>query len=97
LDGNPESGTKHLTQAVAACTEALKERTRDKVPLDWAETQNNLGNALRALGERQSNPTLLQQAIGHCNAALEVFRASKATYYLTMTEENPSSCPCRPR
>ena len=36
----------------AACREALKERTRERVPLAWATTQDNLGSALRSLGER---------------------------------------------
>ena len=30
----------------------LKERTRERVPLDWAMTQNNLGNAQALLDER---------------------------------------------
>jgi hypothetical protein len=30
------------------------EYTRERVPLQWARTQNNLGNALRGLGERES-------------------------------------------
>ena len=34
----------------------MLECTRDRVPLDWAMTQNNLGNALRTLGERESGP-----------------------------------------
>ena len=38
-------GTERLEQAVAAYTEALKECTRERVPLDWAMTQNNLGTA----------------------------------------------------
>ncbi len=33
---------------------ALEERTRERVPLDWAATQINLGNALATLGERES-------------------------------------------
>ena len=32
--------------------EALKERTRARVPLDWAATQNNLDNAIQILRER---------------------------------------------
>ena len=28
----------------------LEERTRERMPLDWAQTQNNLGAALAALG-----------------------------------------------
>ena len=47
-----ESGTEHLEQAVAAFTEALKERLRARVPLDWAATQNNLGHAIQILRER---------------------------------------------
>ena len=53
--GERESGTARLEEAVAAYHEALKERTRERVPLDWATTQNNLGNALgdaRRAGER---------------------------------------------
>ena len=34
---------------MTAFTEALKERTRERVPLDWAATQNNLDNALTIL------------------------------------------------
>jgi hypothetical protein len=39
---------------VAAYRAALEERTRDRVPLDWATTQNNLGTALATLGARES-------------------------------------------
>lgn len=42
------------TRDGAAYREALMERTREQVPLDWAQTQNNLGDALAALGERES-------------------------------------------
>ena len=45
---------------MAAYTEALKERTRERVPLDWATTQNNLGAALSALGERESRAERLE-------------------------------------
>ena len=48
--GERESGTARLEEAVAAYREALQEWTRERVPLDWAMTQNNLGNALATLG-----------------------------------------------
>jgi hypothetical protein len=35
---------------VAAYRVALEVRTREGVPLDWAMTRNNLGNALQTLG-----------------------------------------------
>ena len=50
--GERASGTEHLEQAMAAFTEALKERTRARVPLDWAATQNNLGHVIQILRER---------------------------------------------
>ena len=31
---------------------ALQERTRERVPLDWAQTQTNLDRALKALADR---------------------------------------------
>jgi hypothetical protein len=37
--GARESGTERLEEAVAAYREALKERTRERVPLYWAMTQ----------------------------------------------------------
>ena len=52
--GERESGTARLKQAVKAYRDALEVRTRDRVPLQWVATQNNLGNALTTLGERES-------------------------------------------
>jgi hypothetical protein len=42
------------------------------VPLDWATTQNNLGNALRALGDRESGTARLQDAVAAWYACLTV-------------------------
>ena len=44
--GERESGTARLEEAVTAYRAALAERTRDRAPLQWAMTQNNLGSAL---------------------------------------------------
>src|SRR5215471_19329414 len=51
---------------------ALEEMTRDRVPLDWAWTQNNLGNALRTLGERGSGTARLGEAVAAFDACLTV-------------------------
>ena len=51
---------------------ALEERTRDRVPLDWAMTQNNLANALATLGERESGAARLEEAIVAFDACLTV-------------------------
>ena len=44
---------------------------RERVPLDWATTQNNLGTALRRLGERESGTARLEEAVAAYRAALE--------------------------
>ena len=44
---------------------------RERVPLDWAMTQYNLGNALRTLGERESGTVRLEEAVTAYRAALE--------------------------
>jgi tetratricopeptide (TPR) repeat protein len=41
------------------------------VPLDWARTQNNLGNALRTLGARESGTARLEEAIAAYRDALK--------------------------
>ena len=62
--GARESGTARLDEAVAAFRAALEERTRERVPLDWAGTQNNLGNALSMLGARESGTARLAREEG---------------------------------
>ena len=57
--------------AVAAYRAALEEQTRERVPLDWATTQNNLGLALARLGERESGTARLEEAVAAYRAALE--------------------------
>jgi hypothetical protein len=42
---------------------SLKERTRERVPLEWAATQHDLGDALATLGERESG-TAARSSLG---------------------------------
>src|SRR5262249_33354807 len=69
--GEREGGTARLEEAVAACRAALEEWARDRVPLDWARTQANLGNALANLGEREGGTAHLEEAVAAYRAALE--------------------------
>jgi len=57
---------------VAAYRVALEERTCDRVPLDWATTQNNLGNALARLGKQESGTAWLEEAVAAWEACLTV-------------------------
>jgi hypothetical protein len=68
-----EGSTKELEEAVAAFHLALEEQTRDRRPLDWAATQNDLGTVLEALGERESNTLRLEEAVAADRAALEEY------------------------
>ena len=43
------------------------------MPLDWAKTQLNLGNALHRLGEREGRTERLEEAVSAYRAALEEF------------------------
>jgi hypothetical protein len=78
--GERESGTAKLEEAIATFREALKEQTRERMPLDWAVTQNNLGKALRSYHSRCS-----------CHSA-----PGAISRYATnsRTAPDPSACPC---
>ena len=51
-------------------------------------TQNNLGNALRALGERESGTARLEDAVTAYREALKEFRVDHAPYYYQGTLRN---------
>ena len=86
--GERESGTRRLKEAVVAFREALKELTPDRVPLEWAKTQNNLGTTLRRLGECESSTKRIEEAITAYKAALEVFEVAQATHYVEIAKSN---------
>jgi tetratricopeptide (TPR) repeat protein len=69
--GRDRGDNQALATAITDCRAALEEDTRDRVPLDWAMTQMNLGNALATLGERESGTARLEQAVAAYRAALE--------------------------
>ena len=86
--GERESGTARLEEAVAAYRAALEERTRERVPLDWATTQNNLGNALSRLGERESGTARLEEAVAAYRAALEEMTRERVPLDWAATQNN---------
>ncbi|ATB36819.1 hypothetical protein CYFUS_002234 [Cystobacter fuscus] len=71
LVGRQTGENAPLEEAVAAYRTALGERTRQRVPLDWAATQNDLGAALTVLGEREAGTARLEEAVAAYRAALE--------------------------
>jgi tetratricopeptide (TPR) repeat protein len=70
--GEWEKGTASLNKAVTAFRAALMEFTRERIPLEWAQTQMNLAVALLKLGELEGGTIRLKKAVAAINAALEV-------------------------
>ena len=83
--GERESGTARLEEAVIAYREALKERTRERAPLDWAFSFGNGGVTLLLLAERRGDAAMAETALRQINAAFETMRDSgntrMAAYY----------------
>ncbi|MGA8169626.1 MAG: tetratricopeptide repeat protein [Methylocystis sp.] len=86
--GERESGTARLEEAVAADRAALEEYRRERVPLDWAMTQNNLGLALWRLGERESGTARLDEAVTAFREALEEWTRERVPLAWAMTQNN---------
>jgi tetratricopeptide (TPR) repeat protein len=58
------------------------------VPLQWAATQNNLANALRTLGERESRTERLEEAVTAYRAALEELTRERVPLQWAATQNN---------
>ena len=86
--GDERGDTDTLTKAIAAYRTAIAEYTRDRAPLDWALAQNNLGNALRYLGERENGKARLEEAVAVYRAALEERTRDRAPLDWAKTETN---------
>ena len=89
--GERESGTDRLEAAVAAYRKALEERTRERVPLQWATTQSSLGSALTRLGERESGTDRLEAAVAAYRKALEERTRERVPLQWATTQSNLSS------
>ena len=82
-----ESGTNRLEEAIVSFREALQELNRQREPLEWAQTQGNLGFALRLLGERERNSARLEEAVV-ASSALEAAEAAGAQSHVDMFRGN---------
>jgi hypothetical protein len=73
---------------VTAYRQALEERSREKSPHAWAETQNNLGAALKMLGERETVASYLEEAARAYEAALEELTRERTPMDWAATQNN---------
>jgi tetratricopeptide (TPR) repeat protein len=71
--GEEKGDDPALEQAIAGYRDLLEEWTRERVPLSWATTQNNLGIALQGLGERLRREELLREALQATHQAQAVY------------------------
>ena len=86
--GAQQGDNSILMEAVAAYRDALQEWPRERVPLRWATTQNNLGNALSTLGERENGTERLEQAVAAYRDALQEWTRERVPLQWAMTQNN---------
>lgn len=67
---------------------SITGKSRDQEPLGWAESQNNLGNVLAALGQRRRDAELFERAIQCFSNALEEFRQETSPLEWAATQYN---------
>jgi tetratricopeptide (TPR) repeat protein len=77
-----------LKEAIARYQEALAMARRNRVPLDWAATQNNLANALCTLGGRESGTARLEEAVATFRLVLGKYRRDRVPLEWAMTQNN---------
>jgi hypothetical protein len=63
LDGEQSGRNEPLAESIELYRKVLDEYSRERVPLDWAMTPNNLGIELQTLGERESGMARLGEAV----------------------------------
>ena len=86
--GYEKGDNSALLQAIGLYRQLLNATSRETAPLDWAATQNNLGNALCALGERESGTARLEEAVAAYRAALEEWTRERVPLDWAMTQNN---------
>ena len=77
-----------LGQAISVYRQELETLQRKEFPLDWAMTQNNLGNALHTLGERESGTARLEEALTAYRDALKEYTRERVPLDWAMTQNN---------
>jgi tetratricopeptide (TPR) repeat protein len=76
------------TAAIKQYRSILALRPREHAPVDWAITQNNLGNALAILGTRESSTARLHEAVAAYREALKERTRDRAPLRWAMTQNN---------
>jgi tetratricopeptide (TPR) repeat protein len=86
--GGPRKKDKWLREAIVAFRAALEEYTHERMPLNWAATQNNLGNALLALGWEEIGTERIEEAVLAFRAALKEYTHERMPRNWAITQNN---------
>ncbi len=86
--GDERGDNGALQRSIDIYDRALADYPRERAPLDWAATQNNLGNALATLGERESGTAQLDEAVAAYREALKEYTCERAPLDWAMTQDN---------
>ena len=86
--GDERGDNAALRRSIEVYGGALAEYPRSQAALDWAATQNDLGNALEKLGERESDTARLNEAVAAYRAALEERTRERVPLDWAMTQNN---------
>ncbi len=86
--GDEKGDNAALKEAIRLFRQVLHQLNREADPLDWATTQNNLGNALTSLGERESGTARLEEAVAAYREALQEYTRERVPLDWAMTQNN---------
>ena len=81
-------GDAALEQDVSEFRNAMKIHKRDKTPILWAQTANNLGATCFALAKRNSQSSLLREASDCFEGATEIYRQQGIPKQVQVIEKN---------
>jgi tetratricopeptide (TPR) repeat protein len=77
-----------LRSAIERYRRLLELQPRERVPLEWATTQNDLGNALWTLGVRESGSARLEEAVVAYHDALKERTRERVPLQWATTQNN---------
>ncbi len=79
---------EYILIAIKSFKKALKIRTPDRFPMQYATIQNNLGNAYWTLAEVEDKAQNCQLAINACQEALRFYTPDRFPMQYAMTQNN---------
>ena len=86
--GDELGDNRALLSAIERYNRLVHLMPRDRVPLRWASSQNDLGNVLLALGQRESGSARLQEATTAYLEALKEWTRERAPLDWATTQNN---------